>query len=356
MTVQITRLEHDAAALRRHAGQTGEAPVVRRLLALALVLEGHSRADAAKRCGMDRQTLRDWVIRYNEHGIPGLSDRPHGGGASPKLSVAETAQLAAWVRQGPDLAEDGVVRWRLRDLRDRILARFFVPMDERSVGRILKALSFSHISARPRHPQADAAAQAAHQENFADLVAAAIPPAAQGKPIELWWQDEARVGQQGTLTRIWAERGSRPAAPRDQRYCSTYLFGAVCPARGVGAGLVLPHANVHAMNLHLQEISTQVSKGAFAVLTLDGAGWHQQSDRLVVPDNIGLLHLPPYSPELNPVENIWEFLRQNDLSNRVYATYAAIVDACCVAWNKLIAAPQRIRSIATRHWAKTVTS
>jgi hypothetical protein len=87
------------------------------------------------------------------------------------------------------------------------------------------------------------------------------------------------------------------------------------------------------MNLHLQEISTQVSPGAFAVLTLDGAGWHQVGDRLVVPDNIGLLHLPPYSPELNPVENVWEFLRHNDLSNRVYATYEAIVDACCIAWN-----------------------
>jgi transposase len=124
----------------------------------------------------------------------------------------------------------------------------------------------------------------------------------------------------------------------------------------VGAGLVLPRANVHAMNLHLQEISTHVSRGAFAVLTLDGAGWHQVGDRLVVPDNIGLLHLPPYSPELNPVENVWEFLRHNDLSNRVYATYEAIVDACCIAWNKLIATPARIRSIATRDYAITVSS
>ncbi len=119
---------------------------------------------------------------------------------------------------------------------------------------------------------------------------------------------------------------------------------------------MLPHANVHAINLHLQEISTQVAEGAFAVLTLDGAGWHQTGDRLKVPENIGLLHLPPYSPELNPAENVWEFLRQNDLSNRVYATSEAIIDACCVAWNKLIAAPERIRSIATRDWAKTVTS
>jgi transposase len=170
----------------------------------------------------------------------------------------------------------------------------------------------------------------------------------------LWWQDEARVGQKGSLTRIWAPRGSRPTAPRDQRYECAYLFGAVCPDRGVGAGLVLPHANVEAMNLHLQEISRWVSRDAFAVMTLDGAGWHQSGDRLVVPENIGLLRLPAYSPELNPVENIWEFLRQNDLSNRVFATYEAIVDACCDAWNKLMTAPRQIKSIATREWAKTV--
>ena len=100
---------------------------------------------------MDRQTLRDWVPRYNEHGIAGLSDLPKRGGAAPKLSVQEKAVLTEWVQQGPNLAEDGVVRWRLRDLRERILACFFVVMDERSVGWILKTLTFSPISVRPRH-------------------------------------------------------------------------------------------------------------------------------------------------------------------------------------------------------------
>jgi putative transposase len=124
----------------------------------------------------------------------------------------------------------------------------------------------------------------------------------------------------------------------------------------VGAGLVLPRANAHAMNLHLQEISTHVSPGAFAVLTPGGAGWRRTGDRRVAPGNIGLLHLPPCSPEPNPVENVWEFLRHNDLSNRIHPTYKAIVDACCSAWNKLVAAPKQIRSIATRDYAKTVGS
>jgi transposase len=105
------------------------------------------------------------------------------------------------------------------------------------------------------------------------------------------------------------------------------------------------------MNLHLLEISRHVAPGAHAIVVLDGAGWHKIGGRLHVPDNISLLPLPSYSPELNPVENIWQFLRQNQLSNRVFDTYTTIVDACCDAWNALTATPDRITSIAARSWA-----
>jgi hypothetical protein len=183
-------------------------------------------------------------------------------------------------------------------------------------------------------------------------VRAAVPEHARGKPLEIWWQDKARVGQQGTLSCIWADKGSRPRAPRDQRHRSAYLFGAVCPARRTGAALVLPHVSAEAMNAHLAEISTQIAAGAHAVLVLDGAGWHQEGTRLRLPPNISLLRLPPYCPELNPVENVWEFLRANQLSNRVFDTYDAILDACCDTWNALIADPQRIASITQREWAQ----
>jgi transposase len=114
---------------------------------------------------------------------------------------------------------------------------------------------------------------------------------------------------------------------------------------------VLPFVNTEMMNLHLAEISASVTPGAHAVLTLDGVGWHQQGGRLRAPDNITLLHLPPYSPELNPVENVWALLRGNKLSNSVFDTYEIIVDACCRAWKWLINQPEVTTSVASRNWA-----
>ncbi len=138
---------------------------------------------------------------------------------------------------------------------------------------------------------------------------------------------------------------------RDNRHESAYLFGAICPDRAVGAAMIVPYANVEAMNLHLTEISSQVAPRAHAVLVCDGAGWHQRGKQLQLPDNITLLTLPPYTPELNPMENVWDYLRQNKLCATVWETYDDIVEACKVAWHFLINDPDRIRSIASRDWA-----
>jgi hypothetical protein len=170
------------------------------------------------------------------------------------------------------------------------------------------------------------------------------------KAIEIWFQDEARIGQKNGIVRQWAKRGTRPRQPADQRYESAYLFGAICPARGTGAALALPYANTEAMQLHLDEISRMVAKGAHAVLLLDRAGWHTTGS-LNVPKNMTLIFLPSRSPELNPVENIWQYLRANWLSNRVFESYEAIIDAACEAWRNLMAKPKTITSIGLRDWA-----
>jgi hypothetical protein len=174
---------------------------------------------------------------------------------------------------------------------------------------------------------------------------------AKGKAIEIWFQDEARVGQQGTLTRIWARRGTRPRAPRDRRYDWAYLFGAVCPQRRATAALVMPRADAESLSKHLAEIGKEVATGAHAVLVLDGAGYHVAAD-LDIPANITLLHLPPYSPELNPVENIWEYLRGNKLAITVFDNYDHIVETCCAAWNFFASDSDAIASITTRTWAQ----
>ncbi len=150
---------------------------------------------------------------------------------------------------------------------------------------------------------------------------------------------------------MWAPIGSRPRMVRDNRHDSAYLFGAICPGRAAGAAIIMPGVNSEAMQEHLAEISTQVTPGAHAVLLCDGAGWHQTGERLAVPDNITLLPIPPYTPELNPMENVWEYLRGNKLSAAVWNGYDEIVDACRVAWNFLISDPDRIRSLCTRDWA-----
>ena len=152
-----------------------------------------------------------------------------------------------------------------------------------------------------------------------------------GKPLEIWFADEARIGQKNKITRRWAKRGTRPSAPKDQRTASAYIFGAICPAHGKGAGLVLPRCTTQGMTLHLNEISQAVAPGAHALVLVDRAGWHQ-SKRLVVPDNITLVPLPSKAPELNPVENVWQYMRENWISNRIFTSYPDIVRHITRRW------------------------
>src|SRR4051812_33991687 len=163
MTVAITRKEPGAVELRREARRCRDPAASRRMLALALVLEGASREEAARAAGMDRQTLRDWVHRYNAEGLAGLRDRPRSG-RKPRLTPGQEAELAAAVERGPDPERDGVVRWRRVDLRALIEARVAVRLHERSVGKVLRRLGFARLSVRPKHPKADAAAQEAFKK------------------------------------------------------------------------------------------------------------------------------------------------------------------------------------------------
>ena len=162
--------------------------------------------------------------------------------------------------------------------------------------------------------------------------------------------DEARVGQKGRLCYRWWLRGRRPPGRCDKRFEWAYIFAAVEPATGADVALALPEATTATMGLFLAEFGRSLPEDVHAALVLDGAGWHGARG-LAVPTNVTLVPLPPYSPELNPVERVWLYLRERWLSHRVLAGgYAAVLDAACAAWNALRAEPECLRSLTAFPW------
>ena len=169
----------------------------------------------------------------------------------------------------------------------------------------------------------------------------------------LWFQDEARIGQKGRVCHRWWLRGHRPPGLADKRFRYPSIFAAVEPATGADFCLVLPTVSTAAMRVFLQGLSASLAPDTHAVLVLDGAGWHG-SRALVVPGNITLVPLPPYSPQLNPVERVWLYLRERFLSHRLHADYHAVRDAACEAWRRLT--PGRLRSLTSYPWLPQVSS
>jgi transposase len=276
---------------------------------------------AAAKGGVGRQIF-DWVERVNAEGLEGLVRRK-APGSSPNFDVAQRDELARVVERGPNPAVDGVIRWGLLDLVTWVWEEFRISLSDATMSRKMKALAFAKLSARPRH-------YAQNGERAAVLE----------KTSPIAWRRSETVSRR-------IRRGTRPSAPKDQRTKSAYIFGAICPKKGKGAGLVMPWCDTAAMTAHLAEISVMVAPGAHAILILDQAGWHM-SKALVSPENITLLPLPPRSPELNPAEYVWQYIRENWVSNRIFESYDDIVDHCCEAWNELIECPWKIMTIGMR--------
>ena len=223
---------------------------------------------------MTLQIVRDWVVKFNAHGPEGLIDRKPPGQPA-RFNDTHRAALAEIIESGPIPAVHGVVRWRIVDLCQWVFEEFRVVVAKQTFSRELRAMGYRKLSARPRHY-----AQAAGAiEDFKNSFSARLEEIGREKDvepsaIEVWFADEARVGQKNKITRRWAKRGARPSAPKDQRTASAYIFGAICPKDGKGAALVMPRCNTEAMNLHLAEIATQIAPGAHAALLVDQAGWH----------------------------------------------------------------------------------
>src|SRR5215217_693151 len=199
------RSDFDAAQLRALAKRSRDPDQTRRLLALAAIYDGASRTEAAQIGCVTLQIVRDWVLRFNAKGPEGLLTG-RAPGAPPRLNDQHRQALKALVDQGPIPAIHGVVRWRLVDLIQWLWEEFRMTISKQTLSRELRAMNYRKLSARPRH----------HAKNEA---------AVGGKPLEIWFADEARIGQKNKITRRWAKRGTRPSAPKDQRTASAYIFG-----------------------------------------------------------------------------------------------------------------------------------
>src|SRR3954451_9587756 len=290
--------ERTPAELRALARRERDGRASSRLLALANALDGMRRDEAARAAGMDRPTLRDWVHRYNAEGVAGLRDRPRPGrpcaldegrqaalkGPDPAGPEAGARRLRRLARPRPARAGRAPLRGGLQRGRDQAAAQGARPL-------------VAEGAAGPPRGRPEGAG--ALQKKLPDLIRGVADRHPEAGRVELWFMDEARIGQKGRLTHVWYQRGARPRGVRQQGFASAHLFGAVCPERGEGVALVLPEVSTAAMDVFLAELSRAVPAGTHAALVLDGAGWHV-SEGLTVPANLTLIYPPPYSPELNP--------------------------------------------------------
>jgi transposase len=288
-----------------------------RYQAVVLAKQGHSAPEIAQVLGCSRRAVQNWVAQYNRGGLPALQEQPHTG-RPPRLTGPERRQFQERLEAGPK-PEDGTCTLRCRDLCRILEDEFGVTLRRQAMYDLLHRLGYSSLMPRPQHEQANPEVQ----EFFKELVVEQIDAIADqhpGQEIRTYHQDEARFGQKGTLTRVWARKGSRPRAVRQTGFTSLYVLAAVCAATGTVSALIMPELNTGVVNLFLEQFSRELPAGVHAVLIWDGAGFHTGAE-LVVPSNVSLIQLPPYSPELNPVENLWHYLRAHHWSNRRYQDY-----------------------------------
>jgi transposase len=178
----------------------------------------------------------------------------------------------------------------------------------------------------------------------------ALPLGISLEQVDIWFQDEARVGQRGTVSRIWALKGTRPRICRQQQFEYLYIFGAVCPERDLAVAVILPTVNSDAMQVHLEHISAQIPQGRHGVVVCDRAAWHT-CKKVRNFNNLTIVFLPAYSPELNPTELVWKQLRDRWLSNRSYVDYQDLLESTSSAWNQFTEQSENIRKLCSKQWA-----
>jgi transposase len=327
--------------LQRLAKAVAEERVRLRYRAVILAVQGRSAAGVAAALGCGARAVQGWVARYDRGGPDALRQRPHTG-RPPRRAGPELERFRARVGAGPT-PEDGICTSYGPDLR-RILEREFdVLPGPQAVYDLLHRHGFSSLMPRPQHKDADEELRAIFREVIADQIRA-IREAHPQEDVQVRFEDEARFGRRGTTARVWAKKGSRPRGVRRTPYGFLYVLTAVCTGTGAASGLISPVLNVGVVKLFPEQFARELPAGAHAVPVWDGAGFHT-GNGLVVPPGVSPIRSVPYSPELNPVENLWHYLRSHYRSSRVYRDYGALEEAAMTAWRAVCLAPDLVQSI-----------
>jgi transposase len=340
------------AELKRLERAEKDADRARRMRIIILAHEGWTAPAVAMAVGLSRRICQRWLARYNEQGLAGLDDQ-RGAEAKLPLSPDKEAAFRERLARGPT-AEDEVCSLRGKDLQRILAAEFGLLRSLSAVYWLLHRLGYSYLRPRPRHRKSDPSACAEFRRTWPERLAK-IAEQHPDKRLRVYFQDESRFGQQGTTTNVWAERGSRPTAIRQTEYQYLWVLGAVCPETGHAEGLLSPQLNTKVINLFLQLFSQTIPADEQAVMVWDGAGFHT-SGALVVPGNITLLKLPPYSPELNPIENLWHYLKSHFWSNRAYADYDALEQAAMAAWQRAVLDNELVKTVCAASYLERASS
>jgi transposase len=329
-----------------------DADRAKRLRILILGIEGWTAPSVAMAVGLTRRICQRWVRRYNEDGLAGRDDRR---GREPRrpLTPEHQEQVRQRLAAGPT-AQDEVCSLRGNDVQRILAQEFHLLRSLAGVYHLLHRLGYSYLRPRPRHRKADPEKQAAFLHAWPDrlrAVAAAQPT----KRLRIYFQDESRFGQQGTTTNVWAQRGSRPTAVRQTEYEYLWVLGAACPETGHAEGLLSPQLNTKIVNEFLTQFARTIPADEHAVMLWDGAGFHA-GKQLRVPDNVTVITLPAYSPELNPIENLWHYLKSHCWSNRAYDDYDALEQAAVDAWRKVALDADLVKTVCAAPYLESATS
>jgi transposase len=334
--------------LRRLERKETDVQHAKRLRIIILAIQGFTAASISLTLDICERAVQEWVARYNRSGLQGLVDH-RGGSRRESLTEEEKSQLCERLDQGAT-PDDGVCALRARDVQHILAQEYAVWRRLSSVYALLHRLGYSCLSPRPKHRKADSAAMAEFAERLPvqlAVVAAAHPD----HRLRVYFEDESRFGQQGTTTNVWARKGSRPTAVRQTDYQYLWVLGTVCPETGQAEGLLSPRLNTEVVNVFLDQFSASLPADEHAVLIWDGAGFHT-SNSLKVPQNVTVLQLPAYSPELNPIENLWHYLKSHFWSNRTYADYDELEAAAIDAWHRAVLNPDLMKTVCAAKYVK----